>query len=279
MDRQKIIAIGVFAVVAPWLVLALMRPSGPVPTLVAIPADDRELSAPVSEAFNRAPFFLIADLQTSTARAIKNPYWRDRKAMGLKAAYLLMDEGVGALLVRSVKPAIHNALYSRGVRLYDAGSGTALQAVQRFKNGMLADLGPPRLPHHIDASHIPLLAPPCPYGTAEQAPVAGALPPENLRATAIPGFGIHVVSGPVGGAKVVGVVPGSRAERAGLQSSDLIVGLGQTVVQGASQFQRLAALVKNDIGVMLTVERAGRTGQVWMMPETRRFLPNRLARR
>jgi predicted Fe-Mo cluster-binding NifX family protein len=150
MNRLQIAILGVGLLLAPWLMLAATRPSKPLPTLVGVPAEDRDLSAPVAELFGKAPYFMVADLRTSTAKAVKNPYWRDRGAMGLKSAYLLLDEGVGAILVKSIRPAIHNAFYSRGVHVYDGNADTVYEAVQRFQNGAAADLGPPRLPHHMD---------------------------------------------------------------------------------------------------------------------------------
>jgi len=267
MNRPQVAVSLVVLAIAPWVVLAITRPGKPVPWLVAIPAEARDLSSEVASGFEHAPFFVLADLQASSAHAIPNPFWRKGSAMGLKSAYLLLDQGVGAVLVKRMQPAAHNALYSRGVHIFDGNASSVLEAIQRFQSGLLSDLGPPKLPHHIDASHIPMMAPPSPCAAPPPLP-----PGLDGQALLVAELGLKVVSGSPGGCTVVGVLPGSRAERAGLQQGDFVVAMGQTVVTDATHLQWLAARIQPGSGVMLTIDRSGNMGQVWILPEPRRLL-------
>jgi len=270
MPQSKIpygIAFATVAAVIPWIFLIANHSAGKGKALVAIPADGAGLYAPISRTFSQAPFFVIADLQSSTARTIKNPYWNKKKeVVGLKAAYLLLDEKVSAVLANRLQLAVHNALYSRGVRVYDGNGATVLDAVQSLRSGTLTDLGPPKLPRKPDPNATPVVIQPCPVCTPLALAGGVSLSPTDLPSILIPEVGIQIASGSPGQVFVVSVAPGSLAQRAGLLGGDVILALGQWVVRDVEQFQRLMAVVAPAMGTMLTVDRSGTLGQLSIMP-------------
>ena len=252
LGMRWVAPVGVLVLVVPWLAFAWTLPHRSVPTLVAVPAQGPGLAAPVATAFEQAPYFVVVETATLRAETIPNPY-RSSGSLGIKAAHRLVAAGVGVLVTPDLRAAPHNALRSRGVRLYAAQGGTVSDVVQQFARGALDQVTTP------------------PRGIAPNPPTAGALPPpaapveQGLRTLRVSGLGLEVASGPRG-ILVVAVAPQSPADRAGIQAGDVITGLNRVSMTDAAHFRQFAALLPTNRQVPLGLERQGVPGEIWISP-------------
>jgi predicted Fe-Mo cluster-binding NifX family protein len=276
--------------VVPWAVLGLTRAKAITPSLIAVPVDAQDLSSPVAADFATARFFALVDLRTQRIEFVDNGLVRPRETLGLKAAYRLLERGVGAVVAQGIGLEARNALYSRGVRIFGAPTGSALGAVQLFSGGSLAEFAPPHgtgapagqplaypLPSMagnglgagpVAAGGLAVSPPTYTTGAAQPNSWPGGYPPPAGQALAIvdPSLGVQGSSAPTGGVTVLGVRGSSRAERAGLRYGDVIVKLGQNQVRDVDQLGQLAPMVARSDPVPLLVARDGQFLQLWLPP-------------
>jgi predicted Fe-Mo cluster-binding NifX family protein len=181
---------------------------------VAIAAMGRDLNSPVSADFSRARYFLIVDLASRRVRAVRNPYAGRRTPVGLRTGELLLDDKVGVVLARGVRPAASNCLRARGIRVVQSGpdAATAEQALQQY----------------VQQAQPVVQAQP---GPSAAIPAAAQLLPE---------LGLSLAGRPDGTALVTGVLPGSRASLAGLRPGDLV-----TSVTSAGQMTTVTVMRNN----------------------------------
>ncbi len=280
------IGLGIFLLVAPWLGWFFTLPPSATPALVAVPANGRGLSASVAPGFADAPYFVVVGLSSPRVQTIENPY-RSAEAVGIKSAHRMLDEGVGVLLVRSLRREPLGALNARGVRVFAGGGGSVGEIVQAFVNGRLAPLSsaasalvrtaapePGRQMADVEpnptARGAPMWAPSQVGATRLPAPVQAAIPstatPSSFRRPgSVPELGFDVALAPAG-LLVVGVVPRSRAQRAGLRDGDLLLGLGPAPVRSIQQLEQAARVIATDRPVAAWLERGGVRAQLWIPP-------------
>lgn len=89
---------------------------------------------------------------------------------------------------------------------------------------------------------------------------AGAVPPILIEQ-----FGTEVVTAVAGGARVTGVMGGSRADTAGIKAGDVILRMDKDKVNGADQFKQLALKAIPEANAKLMVLRNGRAREVQVM--------------
>ncbi|MHB8987222.1 MAG: NifB/NifX family molybdenum-iron cluster-binding protein [Desulfobulbia bacterium] len=104
---------------------------------LCITATGKDLSARVDPRFGRAPYFLLVDTETLHCEAVANPASATGQGAGIKAAQLLTDRGVAALLTGTVGPNAVEALQAAGIKTYEGvdPGDTAQEAIDRFKQG------------------------------------------------------------------------------------------------------------------------------------------------
>jgi predicted Fe-Mo cluster-binding NifX family protein len=273
--------------VVPWLVVYATRAPGPSARLIAVPVDARDLSAPVAPDFASARYLALVDLSTGRTDFVSGAS-TPGATLGLKPAYDLLSHGVGAVVVQGIGLEPRNALYSRGVRVFNAPPGSAYAAVQLFAGGSLAEFSAPRDPtggpgqpfaypmpgtmpgRGIPAGQTPGV-PNFPIPAVQQAP----LPYPTYPAPAAPAqpagvddgsVGLQGTTAPTGGVSVLGVRRGSRAHRAGLRLGDVIVKVGQTEAKDVDQLYRTLPSVPQSDPVPLLVARNGQFLQLWLPP-------------
>jgi predicted Fe-Mo cluster-binding NifX family protein len=115
---------------------------------VCISSTGKDLSAPIDPRFGRAQLFLFVDTVTMEYECIENPALTAGGGAGTKAAQLVSDKGAQAVLTGNVGPNAFSALSAAGVTIYAGMTGTAQQAVEKFKTGRVLPVSGPSVGAH-----------------------------------------------------------------------------------------------------------------------------------
>jgi predicted Fe-Mo cluster-binding NifX family protein len=140
--------------ITPWPIIALLRQRERHDYIIAIPAVDGQLNAPVSQIFARSPYFFIINLRDNTAKLVENRLRQEQHAVGLRIAHLLIDDKVGVVLVKGhIGPEPFHNLSARKVQIYNLSavpqsSLTVEQALSLFLKNQLPPLKGPTVPAH-----------------------------------------------------------------------------------------------------------------------------------
>jgi len=106
-------------------------------SIVAVPANEPSLLSPVAPVFSKAPFFIVYDVNTDTAKYLVNKFANSNYKVGLQVTHLLLREKVGIVIAKNVGPEPYTHLTKRGVVIYDGLAMNVQEAVYKYKNNML----------------------------------------------------------------------------------------------------------------------------------------------
>ena len=115
---------------------------------VCISSTGKDLSAPVDPRFGRSQLFLFVDTETMEYECVENPALTAGGGAGTKAAQLVSDKGAQAVLTGNVGPNAFSALNAAGIKIYAGMTGTAQQAVEKFKTGRVLPVSSPSVGAH-----------------------------------------------------------------------------------------------------------------------------------
>jgi len=115
---------------------------------VCISSTGKDLSAPVDPRFGRSQLFLFVDTETMEYECVENPALTAGGGAGTKAAQLVSDKGAQAVLTGNVGPNAFSVLSAAGVTIYAGMTGTAQQAVEKFKTGRVLPVSSPSVGAH-----------------------------------------------------------------------------------------------------------------------------------
>ena len=107
---------------------------------IALPVDDSSWETTVCQSFGRAPYFLIYDSAKDQHSFINNNAVSSRGGAGVKAAQLLVDSKVEALLTPRCGENAEGVLSSAGVRLFKTVDSSVKDTLRAFTQGKLAEL-------------------------------------------------------------------------------------------------------------------------------------------
>jgi predicted Fe-Mo cluster-binding NifX family protein len=107
---------------------------------LCITASEKDLHAPVDSRFGRCPYFLLVDTETLKCEAVANPARTTGQGAGIRAAQVLTDHNIEALLTGVVGPNALEALQAAGIRVYEGVNPdiTAREALDKFNQGKFA---------------------------------------------------------------------------------------------------------------------------------------------
>ena len=98
----------------------------------------------VDSRFGRGAYFLVVDTDTLQWEAHPNPGLNASGGAGIKAAQFVNDQKAVAVLSGDFGPHAYHALQVAGITMYLYGDcPTVAQAIERFKNGQLEQVGEP----------------------------------------------------------------------------------------------------------------------------------------
>lgn len=104
---------------------------------IALPVEAKTLDTPVCVSFGRTPLFLLVDSEKDGNEFIENTAAAGQGGAGIKAAQLLADLGVGAVITFRCGEKAAAVLTPADITLYKAIEGTAAENIAKFKAGEL----------------------------------------------------------------------------------------------------------------------------------------------
>lgn len=112
---------------------------------IAIPVESAEMNDPVCPSFGRTPQFLIYNMEDGSSTVIENSAANAQGGAGIKAAQILVDNQVKAVLTPHCGENAAKVLQPAGIALYKTTKGTVAKQIALFKeNGLepLTDIHP-----------------------------------------------------------------------------------------------------------------------------------------
>lgn len=104
-----------------------------------------DIHSMVDDRFGRANFFLIIDTDTMQFEALYNSARNEGRESGVRAAEMLADRGVEALLTGVVGPNAFTALRESNIRIFEGASefDSVKGALEKFKKGHYTEAAGP----------------------------------------------------------------------------------------------------------------------------------------
>ncbi|SCZ80128.1 NifB/NifX family molybdenum-iron cluster-binding protein [Acidaminobacter hydrogenoformans] len=107
---------------------------------VAIPVDENHPGTAVCASLARAPYYLIKDTETEETTFVENTAANSQGGAGVKAAQLLVDQKVDALLTPRCGQNAAEVLTAAKMEIYKTEYPSAKENLQAFKSSLLAAL-------------------------------------------------------------------------------------------------------------------------------------------
>lgn len=104
---------------------------------IAIPVDVKDIESSICESFGRAPYFLIYDTETKEGSTVDNTAAESTGGAGIKAAQIILDQEVEALLTPRLGTNAADVLKSAKVAIYKSISGSVKDNIDAFVAGKL----------------------------------------------------------------------------------------------------------------------------------------------
>ena len=105
---------------------------------IAIPVGDKTGGEDVAESFGRAAYFLIYDTKTKKELILKNDALTQQGGAGVKAAQIIVDSQVQALLTVRCGQNAADVLEGAGIKVYKTLIGSVKDNIAAFSEGKLS---------------------------------------------------------------------------------------------------------------------------------------------
>jgi len=105
---------------------------------IAIPVDDKNLESNVCVSFGRAPYFLVYNTETRENDFIKNSATASTGGAGIKAAQIIVDSNVNALLTPRCGENAANVLKAADIKIYKTAGISAKKNIDDFMSDKLS---------------------------------------------------------------------------------------------------------------------------------------------
>ncbi len=120
---------------------------------IALPLDDKSLSSNICVSFGRTPYFLIYDTENDSFEFVDNSAISASGGAGIKAAQLMVDKGVEAVLSVRLGENAADVLVASGIKMYKTVFGSAQRNIDEFKGGRLEILTEIHKGFHSNGGH------------------------------------------------------------------------------------------------------------------------------
>ena len=105
---------------------------------IAIPVDNNDLNTTVCMSFGRTPFFMIYETETKEHTFLDNSAAASQGGAGIKAAQILSDNKVDAVLVPRCGENAADVFKAAGIKLYKTTGDSVKENIGAFMEGRLA---------------------------------------------------------------------------------------------------------------------------------------------
>jgi len=104
---------------------------------ICIPTTDPNLSSPIDQVFGRCGYFLIVDSESEKFKIQANKAKEAERGAGIQASQTVVDLGAEVVICSNIGPNALSVLQESGVKVISGVSGTAKEALEKFKSGEL----------------------------------------------------------------------------------------------------------------------------------------------
>lgn len=115
---------------------------------IALTSRGKDLEAEIDPRFGRCQYFVIVETETMEFTVIDNSAAGASGGAGPQAARSIYDQGAEVLLTGNVGPNAYDALEAAGIKVYTGAGGKIKDAVERYKNGDMAETKSPSVGSH-----------------------------------------------------------------------------------------------------------------------------------
>lgn len=116
---------------------------------ICVSATSGNLDAQVDSRFGRCPYFVIVDSETMEFNSIVNDSSGAAHGAGIQAAQTVVNIGAKVVITGNVGPNAFNVLSATGIKIVTGASGSVKDAVEKYKNGQLKEVGNPTVGGHF----------------------------------------------------------------------------------------------------------------------------------
>ena len=116
---------------------------------ICVSAFSGSLDAEVDSRFGRCAYFVIVDSETMEFNAISNSSSSAAHGAGIQAAQTVVNIGAKVVITGNVGPNAFNVLSATGIKIVTGASGSVKDAVEKYKNGQLKEVGNPTVGGHF----------------------------------------------------------------------------------------------------------------------------------
>lgn len=106
---------------------------------VVVPSTGRSLNSDIAPLLDKAPYFVMVGL--GKYEIVRNPYYRDNKAVGTEVAQFIVGEGGAVVICNNISMTALKAFKDLKVKVYSGFTGTVKQALDIYADGRLKDSG------------------------------------------------------------------------------------------------------------------------------------------
>jgi predicted Fe-Mo cluster-binding NifX family protein len=104
---------------------------------ICVTSQAESLNSEIDSRFGRAPYFLIVNTDNLEFESIQNPYIQAGGGAGIRAAQLVANKQVKAVITGNVGPNSFQVLKEAGINVITGISGSIKTAVERYNKGEL----------------------------------------------------------------------------------------------------------------------------------------------
>lgn len=108
---------------------------------IIIPVDERDMGTNVCVSFGRAPYFLVYDTETKESLFIDNSAAASTGGAGIKAAQIIVDSKVDALLTPRCGENAADVLKAADIKIFKTIGDSTRENLDAFIAGNLSLLG------------------------------------------------------------------------------------------------------------------------------------------
>lgn len=106
---------------------------------IAVTSMGTDLNSDVDPRFGRTQYFLVVDSETLDFTVVENTQSLNLpQGAGIQSSKTVVDAGAEVVITGNCGPKAFKALNEAGVKISVEFTGRVIEAVQKFKNGMLA---------------------------------------------------------------------------------------------------------------------------------------------
>jgi len=106
---------------------------------VVVPSTGKSLNLDIAPLLDKAPYFVMVGL--GKYEIVRNPYYRDNKAVGTEVAQFIVGEGGAVVICNNISMTALKAFKDLKVKVYPGFTGTVKQALNIYADDRLKDSG------------------------------------------------------------------------------------------------------------------------------------------